>query len=383
MYLKKVLMILFLGLFIAVTAVAQDDLCPDLVRTALASADQWCQATSRNQACYGNNALTAQLQAGSESNAFSQVGDIVDISVVQSLQLNPLDTTNGVWGVVFMRIQANLPDTLPGQNVTMLLFGDTEITPVDPATSGVGPMQAFYLKTGIGNAACEEVPSSGLLVQTPEGVEHIQLSVNGVQIQMGSTVFFQAQRDGNMTVTTVEGAARVEADGEIETAIAGTQVNVPLDENLLPTAAPESPIPYDEEEVVALPIDNLEREIEIAPPLSEDELNLFLEYEDTFESIDIDDQSALLDFLTTAEAENLEDVTSFLTDELGYSEDLFVDSQEEIEDTAVQPSGDEIQPDEGEIEGSDQSELSEDTSETDPSEESDDGGESSGGDDEG
>src|SRR5690606_20836366 len=31
------------------------------------------------------------------------------------------------WGVALMQIQANLPDTLPGQNVTFLLFGDVTI----------------------------------------------------------------------------------------------------------------------------------------------------------------------------------------------------------------------------------------------------------------
>jgi hypothetical protein len=175
---------------------------------------------------------------------------------------------------------------------------------------------------------------------------------------MGSTVFFQAQPGGNMTVTTIEGAARVEMDDEIETAIAGTQVNIPIDENLLPISPPEPPVSYDEAEVIALPIDNLERDIEIAPPLSEDELNLFLEYETAFESIDINDQDELLDYLITTKPEDSDDVIAFLTNELGYDADV-----------VEQPGGDEAQPTDDSIEESDQPEISAESSDTAPNEE--------------
>ena len=40
----------------------------------------------------------------------------------------PLKTV-GEWGVSLMQLQANLPDTLPGQNVTVLLFGDVTLQP--------------------------------------------------------------------------------------------------------------------------------------------------------------------------------------------------------------------------------------------------------------
>jgi hypothetical protein len=45
-----------------------------------------------------------------------------------------------------MRVQANLPDTLPGQNVTFLLFGDVELADEsagDEALLGTAPLEHF------------------------------------------------------------------------------------------------------------------------------------------------------------------------------------------------------------------------------------------------
>lgn len=351
--LGKMLLILLIGLFITVTAAAQAD-CPLVVQNALTSADQWCADTGRNQACYGNDALTAQLQPGYETTSFAQTGDIVDVIGIQGMQLSALDTTAGTWGVALFRIQANLPDTLPGQNVTMLMFGDTEIYPGDPATTDLNPMQAFYLRTGIGDAACAEVPSSGVLVQTPHGAGQISLSINDVQVQMGSTVYFQAQPGGAMTVRTIEGAARIQVGDDIETAIAGTEVDVPLDENWLPSAPPGDPESYEEETVAALPVDILEREIEIAPPLPEEQLATFLQYEEAFEAIDIEHQGELLNFLVEEQPENIEELEAFLTDELGYeAEELAGDSSsaepassEEMNTGGESPVEDETRTDE-------------------------------------
>jgi hypothetical protein len=175
-----------------------------------------------------------------------------------------------------MNLQANLPDTLPGQNVTFLLFGDVEITnAVAPEeNSDLQPMQAFYLRTGIGDAACAEAPESGVLVQTPEGASSVVFNVNGVDVEMGSTVFFQSDVELGMTVSTLEGAAYVSAQNGSQPILPGTWVRVPLGQGLLPSDPPGLPLSYArrQELMNALPLRLLQRDIEIAPPLDEGEL---------------------------------------------------------------------------------------------------------------
>ena len=107
-----------------------DELCETIVLDTLNEVQNLCSATGRNQACVGSLEVSA-TPIGSLSDttpfSFSQIGDIVDIATVDSFQLSPLDTSAGIWGVAFLLVQADIPDSLPGQNVSMLLFGDVEI----------------------------------------------------------------------------------------------------------------------------------------------------------------------------------------------------------------------------------------------------------------
>jgi hypothetical protein len=131
-----------------------------------------------------------------------------------------------------------------------------------------GPMQAFYFKTGIDDAPCAEAPNSGLLIQTPEGVAEVTLWMNEVVIHMNATAYIQAEPGGDMSINVIEGTVEVEAQGQTHTAVAGTQVIIPIDEDLTAAGPPSAPQPYDSQDVEAIPINLLDRPVEVAPPLS-------------------------------------------------------------------------------------------------------------------
>ena len=139
------------------------------------------------------------------------------------------------------------------------------------------PMQAFYFQSGADAAELTEVPESGLIIQTPEGVGEVQLLINEINIQLGSTVYFRATPGEAMTIATLEGHADVNAFGSESTAFAGTQVSVSLDENMRPVGAPSAPEPYDEDMMRQLPINNLGRAIEVSPAQTVVEIQTMLE----------------------------------------------------------------------------------------------------------
>lgn len=113
----------FMLVFVAGAASAQD--CPVIVQTALETAGNACADMGRNQACYGNVQLTATGRG--DTFTFSQVGDMENVANIQSLALSALNEDGGTWGVAMMNVQARLPDTLPGQGVRVLLFGDVTL----------------------------------------------------------------------------------------------------------------------------------------------------------------------------------------------------------------------------------------------------------------
>jgi hypothetical protein len=340
----------------AQTAVAQDETCSVTVQEALAEVDEGCAETGRNQACYGYVSLEATAREGVQNFLFDKQGDLANVAEIDTLRLSALDLENDQWGIALLKLQANLPDTLPGQNVTFLLFGDVElqnaVEPVDPdaaapkpvtlvATSTGGanvrsepstngaiagglvtgetvtvngqnadgswlrieipessalgwvstslltvngdvstlavvegteavesftPMQAFYFQTGITDTTCSEAPPDGILIQTPEGAGTINLRANDVDVQLGSTGFFQAVPDEAMTVSVLEGEGEVTSNGVTVTVPAGTQVTIPIDENLQPVGEPSEAQPYEETLVENLPVDVLPEQIEIAAP---------------------------------------------------------------------------------------------------------------------
>jgi hypothetical protein len=109
-----------------VAALAQTD-CPTLIQNALDATHEQCVNTSRNQACYGNVTLHAEPQPDVDPLTFDKPGDMVNIADVSSLTLSPWNQEQNTWGISLMRLQANLPETLPGQNVMFLLFGSVAI----------------------------------------------------------------------------------------------------------------------------------------------------------------------------------------------------------------------------------------------------------------
>ncbi len=247
----------------APTTVASAE-CPAIVLQALTAVDSACRETGRNQICYGNVQLSAEFREGSGAISFQQPGDIASLNDVRKIELSPLNASAKQWGVALMQVQANLPDSLPGQNVTFLLFGDVEIENV---TEGDIASRGFYFRTGIGDSSCSEAPDSGILIQTPAGVSEVALRMNGVDITLGSTAYLQAQPDRGLRVNVLEGRAAVTAQGETEVVTAGNRTSIPLTADLNPAGPPSSSEPYDGNNLQNLPVNNLQRQISVASVL--------------------------------------------------------------------------------------------------------------------
>jgi len=356
--------LLILGISLRTTeAQINVETCPTIIEDALNAVGNNCGGLDRNSACYGNNLVEARFTEALGNDFFSRPADRSPISSISTISTTPLETALGEWGIALLSIQANLPDTLPGQNAVFMLLGETELeNAVDPqdtyipgaiisvtpsmgvdlhyqpdlnaeivgniaggttvsadaitadgewlrvtvgenfgwvltslvtttddlSTLGVigpntrTPMQAFYL-TGVAgdNLGCTQAPPNGLLIQTPEGVGHINLRANDVDISLGSTAYLQAAPRGELSVNVLQGQGEVRAFGRTVVVPAGSRVAIPLNEDMEAVGAPEDPEPYDLSLLDELPIEVLPEEFEIADPIDEEELLVLqAEFED-------------------------------------------------------------------------------------------------------
>ena len=269
---RKILVVVCLLVIMAGMTLAQDEPCDVLVQEALTRTEAVCSETGRNQVCYGHLAIEAEAQPDVENFIFSQSGDIVDIQDLSSMQLSSMGLDEiETWGVALMRIQANIPDTLPGQNVTMLLFGNVNF---EPNTDSVG-MQGFYVNTGLGQPMCQSAPEDGILLQTPSGVDEVTMQINDTQLVIGSTAFIQVRPDENIAVMMLEGQGEVTAQNETVEVPAGAWVNVPVDVYGDSMGVPELRA-YEMERVQNLPVHMMPDGIDIAPSMTEDDMAAWL-----------------------------------------------------------------------------------------------------------
>lgn len=264
------------------------DICPPLVKQALTEVGENCSDLSKNSACYGFNRVEATFSQSVADDFFSKPADLADIVSLSSINTVPLDTETNLWGVAVMSIQANIPNSLPGQSVRFIMLGDVSVdnaVPADQAAQAAepvtvttlvnanvrtrgsrnsniitsvaagtelsadgvsedsawlrvvvnenmlgwisrdlvdasaelaslptinansqSPMQAFYFRTGIGQPSCNEAPSA-LVVQGPENI-HVNITANGVGIEIGSTITLRTLDENTIQLVTLHGSAK-------------------------------------------------------------------------------------------------------------------------------------------------------------------------------
>jgi hypothetical protein len=327
-----------------VMALLQAQICPEIVRTAVALTETVCSETSRDQACYGHNLVQINAQFGSDSDLpqFTAPGDRVPLSDIQSIELSAMDAEQGLWGVSLMRLRAAAGQESVRGNITLLAFGDVfiqnaaEDTPtlelsltnstdlpihvlptadssvlntlsesesilatgrldddswvrvqLDSGVTGwlareslpprvsletldiveadsryYEPMQAIFFRSNDSGRTCADIPDSGLLIQTAEGVGQVRMTINGVDIDIGSTAYVQAQPNQGMTVSLLEGHASLTAHGMTQELVPGTHASVALDENLNPLTVPGLAVANDPETIDDLPLELLDRPVD-------------------------------------------------------------------------------------------------------------------------
>ena len=107
--------------------------CPAIVSTAVDLINANCGTLGVNTACYGNDLVEANFVDDVPENYFTQPADRTELSRVQNISTAPMNVEEQVWGVAVLNVQANVPNTLPGEVVTFILLGDSQIeNRVDP-----------------------------------------------------------------------------------------------------------------------------------------------------------------------------------------------------------------------------------------------------------
>lgn len=235
--------------------------CDQLVTLAETTVGLVCNGLGRNQACYGNRLVSVEFQPNTNLT-FVTSGDKVDLLSIRRLSTSPLDMSTKDWGIAVIKAQANLPDALPGQNVTFLMFGDTT---VDNPTAD---MRAVTVSTRIGQTECTDAPTSAVLIQSPEGSQ-VAMNINGADVTLGSTAYITTNAETQrMTFAVLEGTGVISAFNTVQIVQPGQKTGIPLGagpDGLQASGPPSVPSAYDFNTIQHAPVNLLERKIIIPP----------------------------------------------------------------------------------------------------------------------
>lgn len=230
-------------LLLSVVVIAQDDTCPQIIYDAVLQASDACADTGQNEICYGNSNITA-IPRSDAKITFAHPGDISPLSDIQSIQSSGLNGND--FGIALMRVQANVPNSLPGQVITFMLMGEASLEDSNPKQ----PLQAFFFTPGIGQSRCQDYNYDTLAVSSPEGLT-VTFNVNGVDVNLGSTAMIVSQEPDTYDILVVKGKSTVSSGDETVTVEAGNWTQITSDGQLA------QPKPFPPERVERIPFDLL------------------------------------------------------------------------------------------------------------------------------
>lgn len=122
----------------------QADACNSMVEEALRLIAARCLDVGRNEACYGNSAISATLN--DDALAFETPGDIIPVSAIDALITRPINPDSQEWGVAMLNLQADLPDA--DDSVQILVFGGAQVTPTTTQLAADTPTCHFTNSSG-------------------------------------------------------------------------------------------------------------------------------------------------------------------------------------------------------------------------------------------
>jgi hypothetical protein len=215
--------------------------CQELIDRALQASGDSCDQIGSNQVCYGNNTLTAELNSAGN---FAQEGDVVSVSDLRRLAASPLSLSNEEWGIAVFKVLANLPRSLPGETITMVVFGNTTLD--NPSNN----LQTFYFSSTLGQILCDEVPFDGLMITMPDGAG-VSFVINGAEMTLMGNASISATQNGSMEVSMYSGSAYISANGASEFVTAGESTSMDLGgpNGTSAVSPPSPPVPLSPEEL--------------------------------------------------------------------------------------------------------------------------------------
>lgn len=213
-----------------------------------------------------NSPRAPELEVTTLGSALLRGTPTDDGIIISRVSINTALTANGrtVSGG-WVRVFAPGLDSMAWVKSQMLSGGLMLLEPVENPSAGYAqPFLLNFLSTGRADAPCEGAPQSGVVIQTAGGRTRFPFVINNTIIVVAGTVFIQAKAGDALVLDVIDGSAAITSDvarfSDLSTFLnvpAGARVRVAVDQVGLASVQPLASEPYNEEELIGLPLDYL------------------------------------------------------------------------------------------------------------------------------
>jgi hypothetical protein len=220
--------------------------CSQVLLMAEKSLSTSCNNLERDEICYGNSSVTVQYAGSSgEQPTFANVGDVAPVEAIQSITTAPLNLDRNEWGIAVLRVRSkDFAGTTAGQFVTLMLYGDAQVT--DASTPTAAPM----------TIATDSIATTDALLSTLQPTTAAASEPSTCRSTVSSATYFRIAPKANgetvqrLTVDTSVTLSRRTADklwlfGEADGVsgwLSARTVKTDCDLTSLPTADPAVPV---------------------------------------------------------------------------------------------------------------------------------------------
>lgn len=187
----------------------------------------------------------------------------IEADIVGEYPLRTSVTANGLYSEGgWLRVE--VPDMSQIAWVSLDIIATNEdintLNIVDVDSPFLRPFQQMQLETSSSAVLCDEVVNSGVLIQTPNVIDSVEMTINGIDILLSGTVFIQTNDDETI-FKQLDGNTLLRSDTDSQWLVTGAMLQA--------DTTVSDAIPFDPSELMGLPLNNLNYRVRMPAVISE------------------------------------------------------------------------------------------------------------------
>jgi ferric-dicitrate binding protein FerR (iron transport regulator) len=201
----------------------ESSLCTQQMNTIIRSLTARCSTTRQNQVCLASNGLNISSSAY-QTTSLRVPGDKTSLELYTLLETKPFNASTNEWGSLVIRAQTNAPESTDAWGLFLITSG-VRLTDFDERFQN---FSFFNSASAAASPPCAEIPASGILVHSDTV---IVFGMNGSEIEMNGTAFFQLDVAAGLRIAVLEGRIKITTLSTEQTIQAGEVLQQEVESN--------------------------------------------------------------------------------------------------------------------------------------------------------